>query len=99
MVLLPANNRIWERGKRCIASGGADLVKKSLPVTSTKEPGLLVHITDRAQISTKDFEVCVLSDIVFGHLKHAQMEVGDWTERATCDENYRDLFWIAKDCG
>lgn len=70
-----------------------------LPVTSTKEPRFLVHIAYRAQISTKDFEVGVLSDIVFRHLKHAQMKEGNWTERTACDENYGRLVWIANDSG
>jgi hypothetical protein len=70
-----------------------------LPVTSTEEPRFLVHVAHRAQISTKDFEISVLSDIVFGHLEHAQMKVSHWTERTACDENYRDLVWVANDSG
>ena len=72
---------------------------KDLPVTSTKEPRFLVHVAHRAEISTKNFEVGVLPDIVFCHLKHAQMKVSDWTERTACHQNYGDLVWIANDCG
>jgi hypothetical protein len=70
-----------------------------LPVTSTKEPRFLVHVAHRAKISTKNFEVSVLSDIIFCHLKHAQMKISDWTERTACHQNYGGLVWIANDCG
>jgi len=78
-----------------------DMAKKDEdpPVTSTKEPWFLVHVAYRAQISTKNFEVSILSDIVFRHLKHAEVKVSDWTERTACHENYRSLVWIAKDSG
>ena len=72
---------------------------KDLPMTSAKEPRFLVHVAHRAEISTKNFEVSVLSNIVFCHLKHAQMKVSDWTERTACHQNYGDLVWIANDCG
>ena len=68
-----------------------------LPVTSTEETRFLVHVAHRAKISTKNLKVSILSDIVFCHLEHAQMKVSDWTERATCDQNYWDLVWIAND--
>ena len=72
---------------------------KDLQVTSTKEPRFLVHVAHRAEISTKNFKIGVLSDIVFCHLEHAQMEVSDWTERTACHQNYWDLVWIANDGG
>ena len=72
---------------------------KDPPMTSTKESRFLVHVAHRAEISTKNFKIGVLSDIVFCHLKHAQMEVSDWTERATCHQNDGNLVWIANDCG
>jgi hypothetical protein len=68
-------------------------------VTSTEKPRFLVHIAHRTEISPQNFEVSVLSDIIFGHLKHAKMKVGDWTETPTCDQNYGNLVWIAKDSG
>ena len=68
-------------------------------MTSTKKPRFLIHVAHRAQISTKNFKVSVLSDIVFRHLKHAQMKVSDGTERTTCNENYRRLAWIPNDSG
>ena len=67
-------------------------------MTSTKEPRFLVHVAHRAEISTKNFEVGILSDIVFCHLEHAQMKVSDWTKRTACYQNYGDLVWIANDC-
>lgn len=73
--------------------------QNALPVTSTEEARFLVHVAHGAQISTKNFEVSVLSDIVFGHLEHAKMKVSNWTERTACDEDYGDLVWIANDCG
>lgn len=72
---------------------------KDVPVTCTKESRFLVHVAHRAEISTENFKVSVLSDIVFCHFKHAQMKVSDWTERTACHQNYGDLVWIANDGG
>ena len=80
----------------------ADPLRKmtnDLPVTSTKEPRFLVHVADRAEISTQNFKISVLSDIVFCHLEYAEMEVSDWTERTTCYQNDGSFVWIANDCG
>ena len=72
---------------------------KDPPVTSTKEPRFLVHIAHRAEISTEDFKISVLSDIVLCHLEYAEMKVSDWTERTTCHQNDGSFVWIANDCG
>jgi hypothetical protein len=51
-------------------------------VFGTQEAGLLIHITDRTEITTNDLIVGLLPSIIFGHLKHAEVKVCDWTERA-----------------
>jgi hypothetical protein len=71
--------------------------EKDLPVTSTKETRFLVHVAHRAEISTKNFKVGVLSDIVLCHLKHAQMKISDWTERTAYHQNYGSFVWVAND--
>ena len=59
----------------------------SLPVLGTQESGLLVHITDGTEIASDDLVVGLLPSVVFRHLKHAEVEVSDWTERTACYEN------------
>lgn len=59
----------------------------SLPVLGTHQAGLLIHVTDGAEIATNNFVVSLLPGIVSGHLKHAEMQVGDWTERTTGHED------------
>jgi len=53
----------------------------------TQEARLLVHITDRTEVTSDNLVVGLLPGIVFRHLKHAEVQVGDWTERATCYED------------
>ena len=57
-------------------------------MTSTEQPGFLVHVAHRAEITAKDLKVCVLPDIVFRHFEHAEVKVCDWAEGATCDKDY-----------
>lgn len=52
----------------------------SLPMMGAQEAGFLVLITDWTQVASNYFEIGVLSNIVFGHLKHAEMQVGNWAE-------------------
>lgn len=42
---------------------------------STQKTCFLVHVTDRTEIATNDFKVSVLSNVVLGHFKHAEMEI------------------------
>jgi hypothetical protein len=49
-------------------------------VLGTQQAGLLVHITDGTEVTSDDLVLGLLSGIVFSHLKHAEMQVGDWTE-------------------
>ena len=71
--------------------------KGSLPVTSTKETRFLVHVADGTKITTDDFEIGILSNIVLGHFEHTKMQIGDWTEGATCYKHYRRFVGVVKD--
>ena len=46
----------------------------------TQETGLLVHITDGTEITSDNLVLGLLPSVVFSHLEHTEMEVGDWTE-------------------
>lgn len=48
----------------------------------TQESGFLVHITDRTEVTSDDLVVGLLPSVIFGHLKHAEVQIGDWAERA-----------------
>lgn len=61
--------------------------RRHLPVFGTQETGLLVHITDWTEITADNLVVGLLPSIISGHLKHAKVEVGDWTERAAGHED------------
>ena len=50
------------------------------------ETGLLVLVADRAEVAADDLPVGVLADVVLGHLKHSEVEVGDWAEGAAGDD-------------
>ena len=69
----------------------------SLPVFGTQEAGLLVHITDGAEVTSDNFVVGLLPSIIFRHLKHAEVQVGDWTERAACYEDEWLLGGVSQD--
>ena len=47
----------------------------------TQEAGFLVHITDWTEVTSDNLVVCLLPSIVLRHFKHAEVQVGDWTER------------------
>lgn len=57
---------------------------------------LLVIVTDRTEISTHNLKLSTLSNIVDGHLEHAQMEVGNGAEGAAGDEHNGLLLRIAQ---
>ena len=52
-----------------------------------QQPRLLVHVTDRTQVSPHDFEIGVLTSKVDGHLEHSQMKICHWTERTASYEH------------
>ena len=52
---------------------------------------LLVLVADWTKVAADNLKGTILSDVVFGHLKHAEVEVGDRAERSTCHENNRGL--------
>ena len=53
----------------------------------TEEARLLVHITDGTEVTSDNLVVCLLPSVIFCHLKHAEVQVGDWTERPACYED------------
>lgn len=63
----------------------------------TQEAGLLIHITDGTEITSDDLVVGLLPRIVFRHLKNAEVQVGDWTERAAGHENEWLLGRVSQD--
>ena len=64
-----------------------------------EQTGFLVLVADRTEVPADDLKVCVLADVVLGHLEHAEVEVGDGAEGAACDEDDRLLVWIAEGAG
>ena len=69
----------------------------SLPVFGTQETRLLVHITDGTEVTSDNLVVGLLPSIIFRHLKHAEVQVGDWTERTACNEDERLLGGVSQD--
>ena len=53
----------------------------------TQETRLLVHVTDGTEVTSNNLVVGLLAGIIFGHLKHAEVQVCDWTERAASYED------------
>lgn len=74
-------------------------ISRRLPMASAEETRFLVHIANRAEIATDDLKVGVLPDIVLGHFEHAKMEVGDWAEGTTSDEDYGSFVWVIEGGG
>lgn len=54
------------------------------PVAGREKTRLFVLVTDRAEIGTNNFEVCVLSNVVLGHFEHTEMKVRDRTKGPAC---------------
>ena len=63
-------------------------------MTSTEQPGFLVHVANRTEVTAKDLKVCVLPDVVLCHFEHAKVKVCDWAEGTTCDKDYWDFIWV-----
>lgn len=59
----------------------------------------LVLVTDGTKVTTDDLKVCVLSDVVLGHLEHAKVKVCDRAERAAGHQHDWSLLGIAKSGG
>jgi hypothetical protein len=66
-------------------------------VLGTQEAGLLIHITDRTEITSDDLVVGLFPSIVFRHLKNAEVQVGDWAERTAGYENEWLLGRVSQD--
>lgn len=62
-----------------------------------EQTGFLVLITDWTEVASNNLEIGVLSNVILGHLEHAEMEVCDRTEGSACHENNRLLGWVTKD--
>ena len=58
----------------------------------TQKARLLVHITDGAEVTPDNFVFGLLPGIIFGHLEHAEVQIGDWTEGAA---GYKDE-WLLR---
>ena len=61
-----------------------------------EQTGFVVLVADRTQVAANDLEVSVLANVVLGHLEHAQVEIGYWTEGAACYQDHRLLVGIAE---
>ena len=62
-----------------------------------QEARLLVHITDWTEVASDDLVLGLLPSIVFGHLKHAKVQVSDWAEGTTGYEDERLLGRVSQD--
>ena len=62
-----------------------------------QKPRLLILVRDRAQVPAHDLPIGILTDVVLGHLKHSEVEVGDWAEGAAGDEDDGLLVRVPKD--
>lgn len=49
-------------------------------MVGAKKALFLVHVAYGTEISSHDLKVCVVSDIILGHLEHAEVEIGDGAE-------------------
>ena len=59
----------------------------SLPVFGTQKTRLLVHVTDGAEVTANNLVLGLLPSIISRHLEHAEVQVGDWTERTAGHKN------------
>jgi len=50
---------------------------------------LLVRVADTGEVRADDLEVGIETRVVGGHFEHAQVQEGDWRERAASNENQR----------
>ena len=61
---------------------------------STKQTRFFVLVRDGTHVPAHNFEIRILAGIVYCHLKHAEVEIGDRAERPACDQYDRLLFWM-----
>jgi len=66
-------------------------------MVGAKQAGFLVHVADGTQEPTHNLEVCMLPDIILGHLEHAEVQIGDWAEGSTCDKDDWGFLGILED--
>ena len=64
-----------------------------------KKAGFLVLVRDRTEVTSNNLEVGVLTDVVFSHLEHSEVEVSDRAEGAAGDEDDRLFIRIPEDAG
>lgn len=62
---------------------------------SAKQTRFFILIRNGTHVPAHNFEICILAGIVDCHLEHAEVEVGDWTERSACDQYDGLPFWMA----
>ena len=60
-----------------------------------KQTRFFILVRDGTHVPSHNFEIGILASVVDCHLKHAEVEVGDWAERPTCDQYDGLLFWMA----
>lgn len=63
----------------------------------SEETRFLVLIRDRTEITSYNFEVCIMADIVSGHFEHSKMEVCYGAKGATRDQNNWLFCGVAED--
>lgn len=61
---------------------------------SAEQSRFFILVRDGTHVSTHHFKICVLADIIDGHLEHTQVEVGNGTERSARDEDDGLLLWM-----
>ena len=60
-----------------------------------KQTRFFILVRDGTHVPSHDFEIRILAGVVDCHLEHAEVEVGNWAKRATCDQYDGLLFWMA----
>lgn len=83
------------RGKHS-ASGRNQKTKQHSPVMCVKQSRFLVLITNGTEITAYNFVICVLANVVLGHLEHPEMEISDRAERTARYEDDGMFLWIAE---
>lgn len=52
-----------------------------------QQPWFDILVAHWRQITPHHFELSILADIIYCHFEHSEMQICDWTERATGDED------------
>ena len=61
----------------------------NIPMRRAQKTRFLVHVADWTEIPAHNLEVRVLANVVARHLEHPEVQIRDWAERATSDEDDR----------